>query len=174
MQLEARKALGIPQDMMAGILNVNRAQISLMESRQGRLLPSKTNRVLFPIERAVLDCLKQMQATQVETAPLDEALRMALEKKLKDSQLTLNNIHFKLPHLERKLKFYSIQLQLIQTYRAQMDPEKEDILNAALNYSLLVAQQQVKQLSYQITYDLKLRKVQLEASIAFIKEQLGN
>jgi hypothetical protein len=93
---------------------------------------------------------------------------------LKDSQLTLNNIHFKLPHLERKLKFYSIQLQLIQTYKAQMDPEKEDILNAALNYSLLVAQQQVKQLSYQITYDLKLRKVQLEASIAFIKEQLGN
>lgn len=62
MELEARKVLGISQDLMASILKVNRAQISMMESRQERSLPSKANVLLLHIRENVLKCLLQMQA----------------------------------------------------------------------------------------------------------------
>ncbi len=173
MELEARKALGISQDLLASMLNVNRAQISMMESRQERSLPSKANVLLLPIRENVMKCLLQMQAAKEKTIQLELDFQEALKKQLSKAENDLNNINFKLPHLEEKMDFYATQYQLIKTYIANMDVKKDPILFSALGDSLTEAKEQVEKLSYQLNVKLKFKKNQLELGIAWMKEQLN-
>lgn len=173
MELEARKVLGISQDLLASIIKVNRAQISMMESRQGRPLPSKANVLLLPIKENVVKCLNQMQAAKEKTIQLELDFQKAIKQQLRKAEIDLKNINFKLPQLEEKLDFHATQYQLIQTYLTHVDLDKESVLFSALGDSLTEAKEQVEKLSYHLNVELKFKKNQLEVGIAWLKEELS-
>ena len=174
MQLDARIALGLSQSTFADILHVHRAQVSLLESRQSRSLPFKAALVLGPIERSVFYCLQKMsQVDKVNEQP-ETDLRKALTRQLLKAENELLNLHFRLPKLEKKLTFFTIQLEFLSEYIAQLDREKDFVIYASLELSKDYASNSLIQLNEQVNLHMKLKKIQLEVSIAWLKEQLAH
>jgi hypothetical protein len=174
MQLDARIALGLSQSTFADILHVHRAQVSLLESRQSRSLPFKAALVLGTIERSVFYCLQKMsQVDKVNEQP-ETDLRKAFKRQLLKAENELLNLHFRLPKLEKKLTFFTIQLEFLSEYIAQLDREKDFVLYASLELSKDYASNSLIQLREQVNLHMKLKKIQLEVSIAWLKEQLAH